>query len=239
MMTGTQIVAMALANLQVDLDYKGVVDLTSFPSALPYLNWAIRTISIQIKQLDPSIAMTLVLDQDTYQLRNTAQFSRKVLRVYRVIINGNPLLTARGMDYGLWSYDELERKRANWRIDPEGVPVRAVPFGQSLILNPKPSQAVLDAGGNYVMGTYLAADMLSSDGANSPDLPEELHEALAYLIAVRASMPNVTEDEGWKRLQSYSSEWSGMAEALRMENQRLIDSWGTTTATHYDTEIWL
>ena len=239
MLTLTQIVA--LANTwggSGGLDNDSSVDFSSMTAAAVVpVNWAIRTISKQIKQLDPKIALTLTADLDTYALRGGA-FSRKVIRPYRVYINGVGLLSASREGFGIWTLSELDRIRRMWRTDSSDVPTAACHYGESLVLHPKPTAAVVAQSNHFVCGTYMAADMAYTSPSANPDLPEELHEAVAYLAVVRSTLPNVTEAEAWQRLNAFNAEWKEAAAEIRKEHERTLAAWGTTSGSHFREEIW-
>jgi len=193
-------------------------------------NWAQRTVSKLIFQYDPKITLTLTADQASYDLRNTSVVSRKVIRPYAVIINGNMLWNAAYTERGLWTLQELERMIPSWRTDSSGTPTKGVYYGnQKLLLHPAPTTAVVNAGDNYISGQYLAADMTTAQLASTPDIPEELHEAIAFCAAARLALPNLSEAEAWQRITAFNAEWRSMADDMRRENMRAIQSWGSTT----------
>jgi hypothetical protein len=155
--------------------------------------------------------------------------NKKVVKPLKVFINENPLYTADGRAQGLWALDELENYVPQWRTDDAGETRRAVHIGTKLLLNPKPTQALVDAGNNFLSALILAPTLSASGLAVEPQIPEELHECLAYFAAVRSAMPYVTEQEGWARLKAYQESWQGVVEEVRRENLGQIMSWGTTS----------
>lgn len=224
-MTLQQLIDLKISFQQLDLDDRdGTAPTTA--QQVASVNWAIRAISRLIFQYDPSIAFTPIADQDGYDLRGTA-FSRKILRPYLVVINGNPLRTANGDDYGFWTLTEFEKIAPGWRTLTSGIPFRAAYQGTRLWLNPKPTADVVTAAGCYVAGQYMAADMTVSDLALSPDIPEELHECLAFFAAAKASLPFLTEQEAWQRAQAINAEWQDLVGQVRRENIGQIQNFGT------------
>lgn len=197
---------------------------------LTSVNAAIRQIAIHVQQYDPAIPLTLTADQDTYNLRSLSVVTKRVVRPYQVIVNGYPLYNAARTERGLWTLQELERVYPGWRSTDAGTPARAVQIANSkLILHPKPNSTVVSAGENYVSGTYIPPNYSDSDLATEPDLPEELHEAVAYLAAVKSALPFVSEAEGWQRLTAFNGEWAAAADEVRRDNVRLLQSWGSTS----------
>jgi hypothetical protein len=216
-------------NTSFDLDEKYLGSATT-QQKVDTINKGIRTISKQIFQYDPKIALTLTADQNSYDLRNTAVVAKKVIRPYQVIINKNMLWNAAYNEYGIWTLAELERNSPSWRTDPSATPSKAVYYGnQKLILHPAPTQAIIDAGNNYISGQYLAANLTTSDLSNYADIPEELHEAVCYCAAAFVSLPNLSEQEAWQRVGAYNSEWKTYAEQMRQENMRAIQATGSTS----------
>lgn len=194
------------------------------------LNWAYRIICKRANLWDPAMTLTLVADQATYSKRDTdgtvGAFSRRIIDLHAVYINGNPLYMRNERVPGLWSFEELEHVYPDWRATAAAVPFLVLEESHSTArLYPKPTQAVVDAGNNYAAGTYMPA-ALSADG-DYPDLPEEFHEAIAYLAHVIAHKPTATESEQWKRLGEYQSEAVQMLEVLADENKRRMQVWGT------------
>jgi len=221
--------------LAYDLDnYKGAsptaAELTS------QINIGVRFVSRQIYQFDPNITLTLDTTAIKQDLRDTTtpRVSRKVLKPVAVYINGNPLYRADGRGIGLWSLDEFNRYRTNWRTQDAGTPNAAAFDGRYLWLNPKPS-AVLS--NNAIAGQYLAADLINSnDDSNPPDLPEELHEAVVRIAADFAADPNVSEQEGLQRLQRYAMKAGADIADIRRRNMRFAHSFGSVRG-HYTSNL--
>ena len=217
-MLTSELIQMVKDHLSYDLDnYKGTAPTDA--QIVAQLNWAQRTIAKRIEPFDPKITLTLVQNQDTYNLRDitTPVVSKKVFRVQRVMINGGFLLTRDLRDYGLWSLDELQTYASTWITDSADTPTKAVQDGTQLILHPKPSSTFSN---NYISGYYLPADLLDPGTSdNTPDLPEEVHEAMALLTAVYASDPVVSEAEGLARLQRYSGRAAEAIEQVALDLQ--------------------
>ena len=147
------------------------------------LNWALRNIGARLNQYDPKITFTLVADQAEYDLRDTATpvVSRKVVKPFVVYVGGNPLYQVDG-SLGVWSLEQLSRHRTTYLTGSSGTPTVAAFYNQTkLWLDPKPSAV---GSNNFISGTYMPADMAQDD--DEPDIPEELHEALAYYEIGRA-----------------------------------------------------
>lgn len=201
-MTTSKIITLCNQHLQYDLD--------SFQGQTPeddewidVLNWAQRTVARTIEPYDPLIPFTLVVDQHTYDIRSLSVVTKKVVRVDRVYVDGNPLYARSMRDYGLWSLSELQTYVPTWFSDGSGTPTKAVSYDTSLILHPKPSSVFANT---YIAGIYFPADLTDPAATDAtPDLPEEIHEALALLAAIYAADPNVSEQEGLARLSRYGA----------------------------------
>lgn len=221
-MTFLQMQAMLADLLGYDLDnYQG-----ASPSATDIaeqLNYAARLVSKEIYQFDPSITLTLTIDDGDMDTFGSA-FGRDVLEVKRVIINGVPLRKPNG-EVGLWSYQEVEDRYPQWRTQAHGLPRIAFQLGRMLYVYPKPDSAYSNC---FVAGQYLCATLSGSDTSLSYDLPDELHPAVVRLAADFAADPNVSESEGLLRLQRYATKAGYDIKQERRRNMRLASSIGST-----------
>lgn len=197
------------------------------------LNWAYRILSRRLKIYDPKVPLTLVAGEDVVDLRNTTpgaknSVGRKVILPRYVIINGFALREASGREFGMWSMDELERYRPTWRTDPSAKPTKAVYYGNSKMrLHPAPSAEAVTVAGNFIAGQILPGDM--ADDNDVPEIPEELHEAIAYVSAVFAADPVASESEAWQRLSQFrKGYWTDLLAEIADDNERHQQSWGST-----------
>lgn len=191
------------------------------------INWAQRSIAKRIKPFDPSVTLTLTTGQMGYSLSSTA-FSKRMIGVTSVYLDGVPLFRSLGDRSGLWSYSELERDRPYWRNLANGTPEIALQTDTScLYLIPAPDAAA-SAKSCKVSGFVYPADLTSASLESSIDLPLELHECVAYLAAVRAAMPVCTEEEAWRRVNAYEKIWSEVAAEIAHENANISAPWGST-----------
>lgn len=203
-MTLTELRTRVTDLLKFDLDNFGTVAAGTVSDAYldAQLNWALRLLAKKLFLYDASITFTLTTNQSSYDLRNvsTSAFSRKVLWVHYVIIGGEVLRDVQQTEPGLWTMPQLEKRFTTWRTDSAGTILRALQTDRALIVHPKPSAT---GSNNFVAGRYTPV-ALSSAG-DIPDIPEELHEILATLAAVKAAEPQVSEQEGWTRLQRFDA----------------------------------
>jgi len=100
--------------------------------------------------------------------------------------------------------------------------------GNNLLLYPAPSSNVSSGSGNYLVAEYLPANLTISDLSNSPDLPVELHEAVAYLAAIKIAAPQITEAESYQRLQLYNSFINESIQEVKKQNEQTIQDFGST-----------
>jgi len=197
------------------------------------INFAIRIVGKRLMLYDPVVTMTPVAGTMSYSLRGNS-FSRKIYEAKKVMINGNWLARADGKNYGLWATGEIDRLRPTWPTDSADKPTKAWQINDLLWLHPKPTQAVVDAGNNFVSGLYIPADLTNgTDDSNYADIPEECHEAVVKIAAIFAADPNVTEDECLQRLQRYEARASNEINIIRQRNARLIQDWGSTSGYAY------
>lgn len=206
------------------------------------INYAIRAVSEEIYQLDPSITLTLTAETGSYNLRSSSVVSRKVIEPVVVVINGNPLWAASRKKYGMWTMTEIQDPNigtSKWRDTSSGTCTRAVVMDRTLYLWPKPNAAVVSDGSNYIMGQYLAADLVDGvDDDSSPDLPEEVHEAVVRLAAIFASDPSVSESEAIARIGRYESRAMQAIQKTKDRNRRQAQSWGTVTGSRIPDYIY-
>lgn len=225
--TLTQLRTLMTDFMSMDLDnYRGESPSSSEQNV--QLNWAYQLIAKRCKLFDPAITLTLTASTATYNIRDitTPIVSKKVLRPYRVIIN-NVALTGRDGYQGLWSFTEFENDVQGWRSASAATPYIAVWQNYNILrLHPKPTASNVSTGNNYIAGTYLPVDM-SSDG-DYPDLPEEIHEAIAYIAAAKAASPMATEAEMWKRLETFMGEAESVIRDVESQQSNMLAAWGTT-----------
>ncbi len=188
------------------------------------INWSIRAVSDYTRcNYDHKIVLTLVAGTHVTDCRDitTPAVSRKVLEPRLVTINSGFLRNPRG-ERGLWTLSELEANYPGYQTYDNGKSARAIwlPNNQ-LLLSAPPSSVVVSDGNNFISGWYLAADIATSDTA-LPDIPEELHEVLVYFAAFHASLPSVSEQEGWARLKSYNAEYEALVKRYRTTYLNLL-----------------
>ncbi len=160
----SQIMTLLKSLLSYDLDSR--VSQDSAPTnaqMLDDLNYAKDIISKNIFQYNPSIVLTLTAQSNALNpinIRDLSVVSGRVLRPLQVIINNRTLTDSKGQR-GTWAVTELNNYIPTWRSDGAGVPyIAATVSNDKIVLYPAPSQAVVDTGGNYISGLYLAADMV-------------------------------------------------------------------------------
>lgn len=208
--------------LSYDLDdYISGGQTPSDTEALITLNQAKDTISKAIFQYDPSITFTVTDGTSTYSLRDSTVFSRNVIRPQECWINGTLLRASLIDKTGFWSIGEFQRRYPSFRTDPSAVPFIGVYVGnQSIIIYPTPVAGTAALGGNFISGQYLAADMTTANEATTePDIPNEIRPAIAYLGAIIAAEPSVSEQEQMARLAAYDKRVMGKIEEIAAENR--------------------
>lgn len=230
-MTVTQLIARVKNYLRYDLDgYFGAVDDVTDADVVAALNDAQREIAKAAYLVEPSTTLTMTAGQSQYDLRDTDVVGKKALTVLRVIVGGETLKKPSG-SYGLWTYQELEQQFPEWRDADNGTPYIGVQLGTSLIIVPPPTSSVISGGGNYIVHTKYPEDMSASSLSAEPDIPEDLHEALAKLAAAKAADPNVTEGHQDARVSRLYSQ----AMSLAMETGRAnLKMWNAPASTPKD-----
>lgn len=204
---------MTLAELRTRTRNFLLYDLDSFYGASPSdadldesINWAIRSLGRRLFLYDPKIAFT-VTGTGTYDIESSS-FSRTCLFVDKVIINGTILRDFYNR-FGLYTLDQLDARYPSWRTTT-GTPTAAALSSQLLFLYPAPTAPI---SGCFVSAQYLPASLSSS--GQTPDIPLELHEAIAFLAAFNQALPTATEQEQYERLKAYKSETFELIDQVR------------------------
>lgn len=165
------------------------------------INWAIRSIARRLYLFEPRITLTTSAGIGRYDISDTTYFERKLLDVHRVIVSGTILRDNRSQ-FGLYpSIDSFDARFPTWRTASNGTPTGAVLTGQVLTFDCPASGALSNT---FVSGRFIPND-LTADG-QSPLIPTELHELIAYLAAMKFTLPTATEEEQWLRLRTFRQE---------------------------------
>jgi hypothetical protein len=205
--------------LAYDLDNSASTDGVAVTAAelVTQLNTAARWISLQIYQYDPKVALTTVSGQASYAMRSMA---KKMVKIDRVVIEERVLRSYNGC-YGMWSQTAVDDAYPQWRTAASGDPSVAWQVGETLWLYPAP-----DANGMsncHVAGQYICAALTNgSDDANSYDLPEELHEAVAYAAAIFAATPTASDQEAINRLSTYDRQAAKWIQEVGTRNRKML-----------------
>lgn len=198
---------------------------------IPYVNWAIRSIARKVKQIGIYLPITLTAGTSTYNLNAgtgiATTVASQITRIHRVYIGNQVMNKADRFSPGMWSYNEIERFDPKYRSAASGQPIAAAQFGNNLVLYPAPSSTVASGSGNYLVAEYLPPSLTISDLSNSPDLPVELHEAVAYLAAIKVAAPQITEGESYQRLQLYNSFINESIQEVKKQNENTLADFGS------------
>lgn len=207
------------------LDY----DLDNFDGEEPtsvqqnaQINRALRTIGKELFIVDPKVGFSPKYNVDIYSLDKIGTVTKRVVRPFYVTINGNKLWNADETDYGMWGFQRFVQDFPTWESASTGTTSKAVIYGsRGLILHLRPSVEIEASTSNFIAGQVVPNDLVhDNDDPSDQGVPREIHEAIAYLAAVYAAMPNVTEQEGWARLQAFNKAWMEDVKIVRNENHR-------------------
>ena len=210
--------------LSYDLDsYLG--ESMSDAQAVTLLNRAQAIISRYIFQVDPAIVFTPTVNSSTQNLFDTTTpvVTKKVIKVLHVVINGAPLYApAKGGTRrvpGVYDFQDFLMQYPNWTQDAGGTPAQAVAYGEGkIILYPKPTSVFSNC---YICGQYLAADLSAAALSAEPDLPPDLHPAIAYRAAVLAAEPTAATSEQMARIQRFDSKYGKLMDEIKSNNQAM------------------
>lgn len=203
------------------------------------VNWSVRVMARKLHQAD-LISFTLNPIASTngakFYIRDlvglaagpftaatpaTPVVGKKIVKPHAVYISGRPLYNVDG-EIGLWSLDQLAQEKPSWPTENTGTVSIAVYLGNGrLLLSNPPASA---GSNNFIYGEYIPTDLVvTTDDAVAPDIPEELHEALAFMTAANVALPTATEQEQWARIGSYNSHWMALVDEIARENQNAIE----------------
>ena len=217
-------------------NYRG--DSPTAAELVAQINWGIRVFARRWHLLDNRITFTISnpiasTNGAKFNIRDTTTpvVSKRVVLPYVVYIGGQPLYDWNG-NPGLWSISQLDQRVSGWQTESSNTPYRAAYLGNGkLLLSPPPATA---GSNNFIAGTYLPADLTNgTDDAASPDLPDELHEALAYFVAQHVALPTATEQEQWEKLKVYNQEWMSLVTEIATENRNAIEGPWTDSGWKY------
>jgi hypothetical protein len=188
--------------LQTDLDnYAGDSPSTSDLDA--QLNRALREIARFIRPKFAKVNLTITSPDQEIDLGNTTKFARAMLSVDRIYVSS-------GVEVQVVPMPQFERD-TNWRFATSGTPILAAVENNTLRFD-RPwatSPTVIVAGDGF----YLP---LTSD-SQVPELPEDAHEAIAYVAAVFAAEPSIVDGTAMSRLQTYSQRSFAALDAVRKQ----------------------
>ncbi|HMS54214.1 MAG TPA: hypothetical protein PKA27_02340 [Fimbriimonadaceae bacterium] len=224
-MTGTEIIRFSKVFISKLEPAEGPVPTPA--QWLLYLNWAIETVSVEIRQVDQAVPFTLVAGQASYPLIKGSNLTKTVLEPHLVVINGNPLRTASGRDYGLWAMSELNYFRPTWRTSENATPSAAAGQGGNvLILDPPPTADVVSAGESYIAGIVKAEGLTAL--TETPDLPADTHMALAAYTAIRIAKPAAASVEAASILQGLAPDAAQAVARAKDRNDLALSETGDT-----------
>jgi hypothetical protein len=182
-------------------------DLDSFDGDSPsdaqkdsILNWGLRQVGLSI-YLYQDVPFTIVTSERSLRLDDTTKFTKPMLTIDTVVLNGVTLRDSTRR-HGIWNVDKFNRWYPSAATASNGTPEAAVIVGNSLVFN----CPVSDNWSGIAMGRALPQKLVSPGHETPTDIPEHLHECIAYFAAIKWAMPNATIDEQYQRLQMYSSE---------------------------------
>jgi len=212
------------------------IDATG-PDLTTQLNWAIREVGKRLYLYDPRITFTLTAIANTnsakFNIRDvdTPVVSRKVVQPHVVWISEYACKDYEGKP-GLISLSQLNVLRPKWPTESTGTPSYAVYLGNGkLLLSPPPSSA---GSNNFISGTYMPADMThGSDDAEEPDIPEELHEYLAWVCAANVAEPTATTQEQLSIMNRYLARANTLIEGIALDNRNAIEGPWTDSGDAY------
>lgn len=222
---------MTLAELRTELTQLLAYDLDNKAGDIPaasqlnaQINDALRTVSRAAFLVRQNIALTLPGNEWRFNLHTLTPTPVTVLRIYNA---GVPFLDYLGRP-GVLTQPELA---ADYPMAESGlitgIPDKAAQSDQYLTFNRKPATNV-----PLILTAQVEATPLTADG-QEPDLPEWMHQAIAYQAAFEAAIPQVETEAGTARIQSYLQLAMSRIQDEAARNRTL---WGMGSETKRDEE---
>lgn len=191
------------------------------------INWALRVIGKACYLIDPMIAFTYTAgSMGPYRLDDLEVFSKQIVSLHKVIVNGYAL-TGRDGKPGCWSLDDFERDYPNWRAAGSGTPSNAVLAGDAVYLVEAPEAGLT----LYAVGQVLPPPLSHTELDASPQLPADAHDALGLMAAAIAARPVATEAESWQRLNDYRADAAVSVRAIGMRNYNAVHTTGRSNSS--------
>lgn len=151
---------------------------------------------------NPVVPFTMLANTASYSLRDTQSFDLEMVRVQKVVVNGQPLYNFQGVQ-GPTSLDELSYRFPTYLTDSTATPQYFAPYPPHHIrLYPKPD-ANGQANTTSVAGWYMHPTLTGSGVSDSTELslPEEWVRTAAMFTAGSLLIPTADGDVDAQRLQ--------------------------------------
>jgi hypothetical protein len=157
------------------------------------LNDSLREIGAMVG-LYGDVNLTTTAGTMVYAFENSA-FSRVPIKVDAVYVDGVPLTDQTGR-IGVYPYNLFNTVYRDWRTAAQGAISRAAVLNDSLIfyLTPNATKTLVVSCQHFPLPLDVAT------GGVSPELPLDLHAALAAETAYRIAMPTAIETQQVNRL---------------------------------------
>lgn len=214
----------ALQNALAYLD-NSVVDPTG-PQLTDQINHAIREVGRRLYLYDARITLDLSspitnTNSAQFDMRDTDVVSRKVIEPHVVWISEYALRDYEGKP-GMLALNQLNTLRPKWPTESSGTTSYAVNLGNGrLLLSPPPAGTETNC---FISGTYMPADMVhGEDDAEEPDIPEELHEYLAWFAAADAAEPTTTTPDQISIINRYLGRANALIDEIAMANRNAVE----------------
>ena len=178
--------------------------------------------SLTFCNFNPKIALTLTIGEDKYDCRDRDLVGAKVLRPKLVIINDTVLYRRDRRRYGLWTLDELEHERSNWRLSDDGTPDIAVWLPSNELLLSVPPSAIY-TGKNFIAGWTIPDALVAGSGDDTqlPIMAEEDHPAIVRLALDYGSTPTTEQSKG-PRMFKNENFWREQAQRKAQKNMGAV-----------------
>jgi hypothetical protein len=203
--------------------YEGTPYTTDATEKAKLVNDRLRSFTEKVKCLyDDRVAMTLTQNVAVYSLRDTNVFTKEMVTVDIVVVDGDPLYNYQGQ-IGLASLREVQHFDTLYLTADAAKPSKAFlrpPY--HLVFNRKPDQAYANC---YVSGFYLhpAIDTDSDGDDVELSVPEEYQRAACVWYAADLMLPTADAKSDYERLALLAKRAGVDMDMLRDASQDMLD----------------
>ena len=172
------------------------------------LNESLREIGAMIG-IYSDVTLTTTAGTMVYSFDSSA-FSRRPIKIDAVYVANVPLMDQTGR-IGIYPYELFNTVFRDWRTAAQGTISRASVVNDSLVLylTPASTQTLT------ISCQHLALPLDAATGSAVPEIPVDLHDALAKETAYQVAMPTAIESQQMARLAAMRADATATISRVR------------------------